>query len=444
MKNVIKREQCKLACGLPNVNILSKVNKFKVLLYLKKSNLDKQGKAPIMGRITLNNSMAQFSCKLSCNPKLWNSRSGRLEGKSKETVETNAKIEHILLSANSAVDNLIKRNVDFTATTVKEMMQGSINGQVTLLQVFDILLEDTKNRVGIDRTPATYTCIRQVKDSLADFISATYGVSDMAFGQMTNQFISDYEHFLIDGQGKKAATAHKHFTYLKQACHRAYKDGLTDKYLFARYKEPTIPKRTPRAITPENFEKIVSLEIPSDKPSLMISRDLLLIACYTGMAYIDAVSVTQDNLSYDEQGSLWLKYKRKKTGVQAVVKLIPEAIELFDKYKDAGLPTLMPHQNYTFLLKNLKKIAEMAGCTQPISHHMGRHYYASILTLSNDVPIDVISKMLGHTNVRMTQVYAMVTQDKLFEEADKFIEATKDFVLVLNANSKEIINKQRQ
>ena len=165
-----------------------KVSKFKVLLYLKKSNLDKQGKAPIMERITLNNSMAQFSCKLSCNPKLWNSRSGRLEGKSKEAVETNVKIERILLSINSAVDNLIKRNVDFTATTVKEMMQGSVNGQVTLLHVFDILLEETKNRVGIDRTPATYTCIRQVKDSLADFISATYGVCDLAFGQMTNQF----------------------------------------------------------------------------------------------------------------------------------------------------------------------------------------------------------------------------------------------------------------
>ena len=98
-----------------------KVSKFKVLLYLKKSGLDKQGKAPIMGRITLNNSMAQFSCKLSCNPKLWNSCSGRLEGKSKEAVETNAKIECILLFVNSAVDNLIKRNVDFTATTVKEM-----------------------------------------------------------------------------------------------------------------------------------------------------------------------------------------------------------------------------------------------------------------------------------------------------------------------------------
>ena len=108
----------------------------------------------------------------------------------------------------------------------------------------------------------------------------------------------------------------------------------------------------------------------------------------------------QDNLSYDEQGNLWLKYNRKKTGIQAVVKLIPEAIELIDKYKDTGLLTLMPRKNYAFLLKNLKKIAEMAGCTQPITHHMGRHYYSSILMLSNDVPIVVkCLKQYLHLNV---------------------------------------------
>ncbi|MBR1401792.1 MAG: hypothetical protein IJ562_09500 [Prevotella sp.] len=98
MKNVIKREQCKLACELPNVNILSKVTKFKVLLYLKKGSTDKRGKAPIMGRITLNNSIAQFSCKLSCTPNLWNPRSGRLEGKSREAVDVNASGGRLLLS----------------------------------------------------------------------------------------------------------------------------------------------------------------------------------------------------------------------------------------------------------------------------------------------------------------------------------------------------------
>ena len=308
-----------------------KVSKFKVLLYLKKSSLDKHGKAPIMGRITLNNSMAQFSCKLSCNPKLWNPRSGRLEGKSKEAVETNAKIDRILLSVNSAVDNLTKRNVDFTATTVKELMQGSVNGQVTLLQVFDILLEETKNRVGIDRTPATYRCIRQVKDSIADFISATYGVSDMAFGQMTNQFISDYEHYLIDEQDKKAATARKYFTYLKQACHRAYKDGMTDKYLFARYKEPTIPKRAPRTITPENFKKIVSLQIPPENTSLTISRDLLLIACYTGMAYIDLTRLRPEHIQTDAKGRRFIRKCRQKTDVETFVPLHPIAEQIIEK-----------------------------------------------------------------------------------------------------------------
>lgn len=244
---------------------------------------------------------------------------------------------------------------------------------------------------------------------------------------------------LFSEQGITATTAHKYFTYLKMVCSRAYKDSLTDKRLFSQYREPTIHQRVPRTITPDNFQRIVNLQIPPEKESVIITRDLLLIACYTGMAYADAVSVTADNLYTDENGCLWLKYKREKTGVQAMVKLLTEAIQMFEKYKESGLPTLMLRQNYAFMLKNLKKIEEMAGCTQHITHHMRRHYYASILTLANDVPIDVISKMLGHTNVRITQVYAMVTQDKLFEEVDKFIEATKDFVLALG-NQKHSVN----
>ena len=101
-----------------------KVEKFKVLLYLKKSGLDKFGKAPIMGRITVNNTMAQFSCKLSCTPELWNPRESRLNGKSKEAVDINAKIDRLLLSVNSAFDSLVERKIDFEATAVKELFPG--------------------------------------------------------------------------------------------------------------------------------------------------------------------------------------------------------------------------------------------------------------------------------------------------------------------------------
>ena len=103
-----------------------KIEKFKVLLYLKKSGLDKNGKAPIMGRITVNRTMAQFSCKLSCTPSLWNPRASRLEGKSKEAVETNKDIEQLLLSIQKAFDVLVEKRTDFEAKDVKEALQGSV------------------------------------------------------------------------------------------------------------------------------------------------------------------------------------------------------------------------------------------------------------------------------------------------------------------------------
>ena len=133
-----------------------KVEKFKVLLYLKKSGLDKSGKAPIMGRITVNRTMAQFSCKLSCTPELWNPRESRLNGKSKEAVEVNAKIDKLLLDINAAFDSLLERKSDFDAVSVKDAFQGSMNTQMTLLKQFRKINEDLLERVGIDRAYGTY------------------------------------------------------------------------------------------------------------------------------------------------------------------------------------------------------------------------------------------------------------------------------------------------
>ena len=126
-----------------------KVEKFKVLLYLKKSGLDKSGKAPIMGRITVNRTMAQFSCKLSCTPGLWNPRESRLNGKSREAVETNAKIDRLLLDINAAFDSLLERKTDFDAASVKDAFQGSMSVQMTLMKMLDAVRDEVKSRSGI-------------------------------------------------------------------------------------------------------------------------------------------------------------------------------------------------------------------------------------------------------------------------------------------------------
>ena len=159
-----------------------KVEKIKVLLYLKKSGLDKSGKAPIMGRITVNRTIAQFSSKLSCTPELWNPRESRLNGKSKEAVEINAKIDKLLLAINSAFDSLLERKIDFDATAVKESFQGSVETQMTLLRRLDIHIEDMQSRIGVDVAKSSMSTYIYTRRYLGEFIKKRFKVEDLAFG----------------------------------------------------------------------------------------------------------------------------------------------------------------------------------------------------------------------------------------------------------------------
>ena len=303
-----------------------KVEKFKVLLYLKKSEPGKTGKAPIMGRITLNRTMAQFSCKLSCTPGLWNARESRLNGKSREAVETNEKIERLLLAVHSAFNSLMERKRDFDAAAVRDMFQGNAGMQMTLLKLLDRHNGEMKARVGVDRAPTTLSTYLFTYRTLSEFIKAKFKVPDLAFGQLNEQFIRDYQDFILLEKGYAVDTLRGYLAILKKICRIAYKEGHSEKYHFCHFKLPKQKESTPRALSRENFEKLRDLEIPEKRRSHIITKDLFLFACYTGTAYADAVSITRENLFTDDGGSLWLKYRRKKTDYLGRVKLLPEAV----------------------------------------------------------------------------------------------------------------------
>ena len=158
---------------------------------------------------------------------------------------------------------------------------------------------------------------------------------------------------------------------------------------------------------------------------------MFLFACYAGTSYVDVVAITPDNLSRDDNGALWLKYRRGKNGQLSRMKLLPEAIALIEKYRDDTRPTLFPVIPYQALKWCLTSIKMKVGIKGRLSYHMGRHSFSTLMTLENGVPIETVSKMLGHADIRTTQVYARVTPKKLFEDMDKYIEATKDLKLVL-------------
>ena len=408
-----------------------KIEKFKVLLYLKKSGTDKSGKAPIMGRITVNRTMAQFGCKLSCRPELWNARESRLDGKSREAVETNAKLDKLLLAVNAAFDTLVERGQDFDATAVKDLFQGSMETQMTLLRMTDRICEDLKARIGIDRAKGTYPGYYYMRKTLGEFIQWQFKTKDIVFGQLTEQFIHDYQNFVMDMKGYAVDTVRHYLAILKKVCRIAYKEGYAERCHFANFTLPQKTERTPRALSREDFEKIRDVEIPAWRTTHILAHDLFLFACYTGTAYADAVSVTRENLYTDDEGSLWLKYRRKKNELRASVKLLPEALALIEKYHDDNRPTLFPMIHHPNLQRHMKSLAVLAGVSGRLCYHQARHSFASLITLEAGVPIETISRMLGHSDITTTQVYARVTPKKLFEDMDKYIEATKDLKLIL-------------
>lgn len=294
-----------------------KEEKFKVLLYLKKSSPDKSGNVPIMGRITVDKSIAQFSCKLSCKLNQWNARESRLNGKSKIAVETNAKLDKLLLSINEAYASLKNRKQTFDASDVKYLFQGSVASQMTLLNLYDRYIEELQSRVGIDVAKGTIPNYTYSRRYLGDFIKEKFNASDLSFGQLNEQFIRDFQDYVLLDKGFANDTLRHYLAILKKICKIAYKEGHSEKCHFAYYKLPKQKETTPKALSRNDFEKIRDLQIDEKRVSHILTKDLFLFACYVGTAYADVVSITKENLITDENGELWLKYRRKKNELLA-------------------------------------------------------------------------------------------------------------------------------
>ena len=191
--------------------------KMKVLLYLKKSSRDRSGKAPIMGRITLGRSIAQFSCKLSCNPDLWNPRESRMDGKSREAVEVNGRLDNLLLAVQTSYQSLLAKGSPFDATDIKEHFQGSVQSRTMLLERFDGLIEDMEEYVGVDIKRESLVLYRQTRTRLQQFIRSQYNVSDLTFSQLTEDFIKQFEQFATGEVGLKQSTCYNMVILVKRS-----------------------------------------------------------------------------------------------------------------------------------------------------------------------------------------------------------------------------------
>lgn len=405
--------------------------KFRVLLYLKRSSLDKARQAPIMGRITYDRTQAQFSCKLSCRPTLWNARERRLSGKSREAIETNAKLERLLLSIHSAYQRLEARGVVFTAEDIKAQFQGSMQGRTTFLERLDKLVVSSREGVGISNSLSTYRNYAGIQRVLRDFVQTKYQVSDLAFEQLDDNFMEALERYAKVERKLSQGYFRKIGIITKKVCRLAYQEGITDKLFFEHLKFERGEDRLPRALDKEGFDRLRTLTFGDFEGNLCRSRNLFLFMCYTGVAFVDLFALKKEHLYRDDEGVVWLKFQRQKTKTLCRVRLFPEAEAILEEEMSEEQEYLFAPMTYDTYTTHLKALQLRAGLTQPLTSHVGRHTFATLMTLERGVPIETVSRMLGHSDIQTTERYASVTPRKLFDEFERFLRFTNDMTLRL-------------
>lgn len=391
-------------------------NTFKVLFYIKKNAPLRNGNTPIMGRITINGQRTQLSTQLSVDPDLWSVSMGRVAGRSAAAVRINEQLSQIRFHIERCYNTLFYENALVTPHMVKEMFFGNSQRSEMLLSFFKQHNEEFLRMVGISRSKTTYYKYRCVYNHLENYIWDRYNRRDLLFKELDREFLTGFHQYVAREGGHKKNTTWIYMIALKHILMLARGKGYLSNDLFANYKlKSEFVARN--FLSMSEIQKVMHLRL--DDPTLQLVRDAFIFSCFTGLSYIDLRMLTPQHIQ-QQRKQLWINTTRRKTGSAVNVRLfaIPYAILL--KYKP-----IQPERRIFNLPSNgwsnvcLARIMSKAGISRHITFHSARHTFATTITLSQGMAIETISKLLGHSNIRTTQIYATITHSKLDGDMEK-------------------------
>ncbi len=386
----------------------------KVSFYLKRNEVKADGTVPVLGRIRIGRSMVQFSAKTSVPVSLWDTQFGRATGKSKTATSVNAALDKICVAIHSSYRDLLAKKENVSAEEVKNAFQGIASEQDTLVKYYEAHNENFLKSVGVNRTMETYKRCGISLAHLKRFMRKKYNVGDMAFRALTPSFVADYDYYLRVELRFAPQTIVNTIGQLRRIVKMAINNGLIRNDPFMDYEYITSPI-VPKSLTAEELEKLINATL--SRPNLNFIRDMFLFSCFTGIAFSDMRSLTGQNLSVAEDGIRWVHLKRKKTGAPCHIPLLEIPLQLIEKYKGLGKDgKLFPMISCSKTNIYLKRIAKECAINKPITFHQARHSYASVVTLSQGVPLETVGELLGHTDWRATRIYAQVNNEKIDED----------------------------
>lgn len=392
-------------------------HKMSILFYVKSSKVSKNGLLPIYQRITINGTRIELSTSKFVEKSKWNTAAGKIKGNSEEARLLNSYLDILKNKAYEIEKWMVNNNQEINAQTFKNKLLGIEEKQRKLIIIFEDHNKRMKELIGKEFSINTYKKYETSLSHTKEFLKYQYSVNDISIKQVDIAFINDFDFYLRNTKNCNNNSTIKYVRNFGKIVKQSYLNGWIEKDPFLNYKGKV--KETERTYLTEN--EIDSLLNKNFKiKRLELVRDMFIFSCFTGLAYIDVFNLTKSNIVLGIDGEKWISTHRQKTESASKIPILPVTQMIIDKYENHpqcnNENKLLPILSNQKMNAYLKELADICEIDKELTFHIARHTFATTVTLTNGVPIESVSKMLGHKNLRTTQHYAKVLDRKVSED----------------------------
>ena len=374
----------------------------------RKAMSKKTGMVPIYCRVRYGDTTAQFSTKIDVPYINWDSKRTRVKGNSKKAM--NLKLETLRISIIEKYDALIKTNVIITAKTIIDYYKNDTLIMNSVINVFKQHNTNMKSLIGIEYSYGSYKNYKTTLKHIIKYINTKYNTNDIFLNKINYDFIYNFSQFLLLHTECNHNGMMKHIQRFKKITNFCINNNYITNDPFAGFKISF--KKSNRVYI--NKQELHTLKNITLNDSLSKVRDIFLFACYTGLSYIDLYNLSLKNIRKGYDNLQWIYVKRHKTNIPSNIPILPPAFSILKKYKkQKNINRIFPMISNQKMNKALKEIAHLCNFNKKLTFHSARHTFATTVTLTNGVPIETVSKMLGHNNIKTTQLYARVIESKI-------------------------------
>lgn len=391
--------------------------KISILFYLKSSKASKNGLLPIYQRITINGIRIELSTSKFVEKLKWNASAGKMKGTNEEARLINSHLEILKTKIYETENWMVNNNYEINVRTFKNRLLGIEEKQRKLILIFEDHNKKMKELVGREYSINTYKKYETTLSHTKDFLKYQYSINDIDIKEVNIAFLNDFDFYLRNIRNCNNNSTIKYIRNFGKIIKQCYVNDWIEKDPFIKYKGKV--REVDRVfLSQEEIENLMNKEFKIKRIELV--RDMFLFSCFTGLAYIDVYNLTKSNIIIGIDGEKWISTHRQKTESASKIPILPVTQMLIDKY--ANNPQCINEDKLLPILSNqkmnayLKEMADICEINKELTYHIARHTFATTITLNNGVPIESVSKMLGHKNLRTTQHYAKVLDKKVSDD----------------------------